>query len=214
MKVAVLSNGSELRFPAKTSDEVIKATVKRIMGVSDGPSINKVLEDLGVKLTEKEKIDFYGPAAKQTAQTIESASKKLIEALSTLNKDLVKSNQAVVEKVTGSVSELVEKVTGSVSELVESQSKAVNKLDMKPLEKEIKEVAKQIVHLANKMETIFVKNNKDMDSLLQLFIEGNKAVKDQSDNIGELVKILSKPKKIELLFDAQGKVKGIKNESV
>lgn len=198
MKFAKLKNGRTLQFPEGATDEVIQATVKRVLGIKEEPEIEKVIRDFSEKITEKEKVDFYGPASKEQTEAMVQITEKIVEALLQLN--TVAKDHSTFEKQNSIIEKNSEKRNSIFKEFIDIFKK--NKVDDRELIKSsMFELSKNMVVIANHIDVLTNKMNKNTVMLVDSYDRNTEAVH-------ELVKAYRSPKTI--IRDKDGKPQTIK----
>lgn len=151
MKLARLKNGKTLQFPEGASEKVIQDTVKRVLGIREEPEIEKVIRDFSEKITEKEKVDFYGPASKEQTEALVKITEEVVKALLKIGD--VTEDRSVFEKMSKVIENNGEKRNGIFREFIDIFKK--NKTDDRDLIKaSMHELSRNMVTIANKLEIL------------------------------------------------------------
>lgn len=203
MKKIVLPNGQTLLFPKDTHDSVIKSMVKKIVKetkdqVWDTEQVKTLINEITKSQTEidakRSSVDHFGPA-------LVDHTKKVIKS----NEDLANSNK-----------EIIKQIQSSVKDLISSHVEKLSSVNTKGIEKELKEISKQIVDFSNKTELIISSNNRNVDAVLKAIMVNNDIVKrlisefkDQTSAVHELAEAVANPPSRMLIFGKDGKVKGL-----
>jgi hypothetical protein len=179
MKIAKLPKGAELHFPDNTSDDVIKAVVKRILGIVEktvepekpvepqGPTVDKEFETLIATLTESQKKDFYSAAIEKKNKVVLDVSEKQNTLFDNFFKMFIKAK----------------------------------KLELDDNQEHVKELATQIVSIGNQIELLASVINQSTTSLV-------KAQDSNTDAVYKLVEAYLSPRTI-VTDKVTGKPKGI-----
>jgi len=193
MKIAKLPNGAELRFPEDTSDDVIKDTVKRVLGVREGPVLEDVIDQFGSALTEREKVDFYGPAIKEQTKATRDSTKSIVSAIKKLSeKKQTDAYGPAMQKHGG----IIDKVAMTVAGIFVKNSQE----DRKSAKESAKELTRQVVVLSNNVEVLTSHITKNAIML-------SKSQDQNTTAVRELVAAYKAPRKV--VRDADGKISKI-----
>lgn len=167
MKKASLPNGQVLVFPADTSDEVIRNTVKRIVSSKNGDDwsaehIKTVIREL---TTAQGKIDMLKTEAesKRTSDEIQRSKSELEKLKVELEKARIDNFGPAIEKQNKTI---LSAIKDFVSEF-KSSSADHNKAVITGFIPLIKDVVKEIVGLKNNIEKMSLKNDVAIKNLIE-----------------------------------------------
>jgi hypothetical protein len=202
MKRVKLHNGAILQFPDKTSEDVIKATVKRVLGVKEGPVIEDILNQLSSSLTERDSVDHYGPAVKNQVKTLSKLTDQIVNAI---NK---------IDLKTKDVTPALDKQTTALGKFIDIFTRIKNQ-DRKDLEKVNKDLIRQLSNVTYQIGVLGGRLEKN-NALLTNAIDSNTAsiaklvteCKSNTNAVLNLGAIMKAPKTITR--DKDGRPTGIK----
>lgn len=201
MKKVKLPNGAVLHFPEKTSKAVIEQTVKRILGVKEGPELTDVMEKLAKKISIEAPKDFYGPASKSTEKTIKTAVKEVSQAIAKLDKETKDHYGPAIDKQIKCIDKqtrVIENAQVRQGDKLAELNEVTNK-QLLGLANSLMFVAKSIGEAADKVAKAQGDNTKKIDALVM-------AQRANTETLAELVKSYNSPRKI--IRDKKGKPVG------
>lgn len=215
MKEHKLPSGRVLRFPDTTSDDVVKATVNRIMNTkSDLPwsteQVRAVVSEITAKNAEavldKNKIDHFGPAVEKLSVVINKAVEESALKTKTIHE---KNNQAFLKSFSESIEVLAKEVIATIPDYSDKIDQVAGTIS--------KTLTKEVVNVAAKIEMSSHTLNKNINSLIDAVNKNNEVIGNSVDLqartlkvLDDLVKALKAKKKI--IRDKSGNITAVDSE--
>jgi hypothetical protein len=210
MKIAKLPNGIKLEFPDNMSDSEVQKSVKRMLGIKDGPSVEDNIHDILDKFTKKEnkKIEV---SVKDREDPLTPVLDEYLKQYKKFHNDRIRLTTAVskdsVTVIKNSSKDVAKSVDGLVKQLSSLENKDLNKTLFDVTKSLGAVIAQQLDNLVKELK----KNNQSIKSMEKNIVSSNNelaaAFRVNTQTLSELVKKTGEPRKV--IYDSDNKIKGI-----
>jgi Mg2+ and Co2+ transporter CorA len=194
-----LPNGRVVKFPANTSEDVIGATMRRLTNSKQDVNwtteqVRAVVSEITAKNAEavldKNKIDNFGPAIEKLASVITKSATDIVSETKKINE---KTNQDFLKAFETSMGQTVEKVLKSSPNYAKNIDQITGTIT-KDLSKQIALVASGIELSSQSLNESIGTMTKALNANTQLLAKVLNAQLQNSNNMSEMIKVLSAEK--------------------